>query len=209
VSGLTHAQVRRILELVDSMSAESIEVEVEGFRLRVERSETGPAPERASGERPAPAPADEAAPLQADDVEGILALIEDSGFDVVELDTPDFKARVRRAGGAPAAPPAERSDPGAEPAANGDAPSPTPEGLVDITAPLVGTFYRSRSPGSAPFVDVGSAVSEETEVCIIEAMKLMNYIPAGVRGTVTEVLADNEQAVESGTPLFRVDPDGA
>jgi acetyl-CoA carboxylase biotin carboxyl carrier protein len=208
---LTHAQVRRILELVDSMSATSLEVEVEGFRLRVERSAEAPAPLPA-GERAEP-PEGEPVPLTSDDLEDVLALIEDSGFATVELETEGFKAAVRREGGAE---PADRPAPAAEE----PAPEPpaeattsgngaTPEGMVDIVAPLVGTFYRSRSPGAPPFVEVGSAVSEETEVCIIEAMKLMNYIPAGVRGTVTEVLAENEQAVEAGTPLFRVDPDGA
>ena len=216
MSGITHAQVRRILELVDSMSAASLEVEVEGFRLRVERSaEAAPAP--SPGEERASAPEGEPVPLTADDLEDVLGLIEESGFATVELETDGFKAAVRREAGAPAA--AERPAPeaaAAEPASSETAPAGSasgnggpPQGMVDITAPLVGTFYRSRSPGAPPFVDVGSAVSEETEVCIIEAMKLMNYIPAGVRGTVTEVLAANEQAVEAGTPLFRVDPDGA
>ena len=230
---LTHAQVRRILELVDSMSAASLEVEVEGFRLRVERSGDAPAPAPSGDDERAPAPDGDPVPLTSDDLEDVLALIEDSGFAVVELETEGFKASVRREaaaeaaeaapGGAEAsagaeAPAAEETTPAAaaaapEEAAPEAAPASgngaAPEGMVDITAPLVGTFYRSRSPGAPPFVEVGSAVSEETEVCIIEAMKLMNYVPAGVRGTVTEVLAENEQAVEAGTPLFRVDPDGA
>jgi acetyl-CoA carboxylase biotin carboxyl carrier protein len=208
---LTHAQVRRILELVDSMSAASLEVEVEGFRLRVERSAEAPAPPPA-GERAEP-PEGEPVPLTSDDLEDVLALIEDSGFAAVELETEGFKAAVRReaTASAPEEPPASAEPASAEPApaepASGN--GAPPDGMADITAPLVGTFYRSRSPGAPPFVEVGSAVSEETEVCIIEAMKLMNYIPAGVRGTVTKVLAENEQAVESGTPLFRVEPDGA
>jgi acetyl-CoA carboxylase biotin carboxyl carrier protein len=217
---LTHAQVRRILELVDSMSAASLEVELEGFRLRVERSpDAAPRPRDEEGR--AEPPEGEPVPLTSDDLEDVLALIESSGFDVVELETEGFKASVRREAGAPAerdapsAAPAEQSAPQAAPEEEPAPSAPasgngaTPEGMVDIVAPLVGTFYRSRSPGAPPFVDVGSAVGEETEVCIIEAMKLMNYIPAGVRGTVTEVLAENEQAVEAGTPLFRVDPDGA
>jgi acetyl-CoA carboxylase biotin carboxyl carrier protein len=210
---LTHAQVRRILELVDSMNAASLEVEVEGFRLRVESAPDAAAAERDEEPRADP-PEGEPVPLTSDDLEDVLALIDDSGFSVVELETDGFKAAVRREAGAepterPAPPseePAGREPDPAEAASGNGAP---PEGMVDITAPLVGTFYRSRSPGAPPFVEVGSAVSEETEVGIIEAMKLMNYVPAGVRGTVTEVLAENEQAVEAGTPLFRVDPDGA
>jgi acetyl-CoA carboxylase biotin carboxyl carrier protein len=219
---LTHAQVRRILELVDSMSAASLEVEVEGFRLRVERGE-GDAPAR-DPEAAAP-PEGEPAELTSDDLEDVLELIEASGFAVVEIEAPGLKASVRREAGTRAERPAseraasterpaveadeappEEASPEAAPASGNGA---TPEGMVDITAPLVGTFYRSRSPGAPPFVEVGSSVSEETEVGIIEAMKLMNYVPAGVRGTVTEVLAENEQAVEAGTPLFRVDADGA
>jgi len=205
---LSHAQVRRILELVDSMSATSLEVEVEGFRLRVERGE-GDAPAKTEA---APPPDGEAVELTSNDLEDVLELIERSGFAVVEIEAPGLKASVRREGVAPP-PAAKPEEPGteehvAEEPKPASANGATPEGMVDITAPLVGTFYRSRSPGAAPFVEVGSAVSEETEVCIIEAMKLMNYVPAGVRGTVTEVLAENEQAVEAGTPLFRVEPDG-
>jgi acetyl-CoA carboxylase biotin carboxyl carrier protein len=200
---LTHAQVRRILELVDSMSSPDA-----AARPRDEEGRTEP-------------PEGEPVPLTSDDLEDVLALIEASGFSMVELETEGFKASVRREAAAPAerdAPPAAPAEQSAPQAAPEEEPAPsapasgngaTPEGMVDIVAPLVGTFYRSRSPGAPPFVDVGSAVGEETEVCIIEAMKLMNYIPAGVRGTVTEVLAENEQAVEAGTPLFRVDPDGA
>ena len=202
---LTHAQVRRILELVDSMSATSLEVEVEGFRLRVERSEDDPP---ARNPEPAPPPDGEPVELTSDDLEDVLELIEASGFAVVEIEAPGLKASVRREGTSPP-PPTKTEEPVTEEPKEVSTNGATPEGMVDITAPLVGTFYRSRSPGAAPFVEVGSSVSEETEVCIIEAMKLMNYVPAGVRGTVTEVLAENEQAVEAGTPLFRVDPDGA
>lgn len=209
---VTHAQVRRILELVDSMSAASLEVEVEGFRLRVERSPDAAAPPPDEEGRAEP-PEGEPVPLTSDDLEDVLALIAASGFSMVELETEGFKASVRREAAAPAERDAPPAAPAPEevhaPAAPASGNGATPEGMVDIVAPLVGTFYRSRSPGAPPFVQVGSAVSEETEVGIIEAMKLMNYVPAGVRGTVTEVLAENEQAVEAGTPLFRVDPDGA
>lgn len=75
---------------------------------------------------------------------------------------------------------------------------------VYITSPLVGTFYRAPAPGAKSFVEVGSAVTETTTVCIIEAMKLMNEIPAELRGTVTDVLVENGKAVEFGERLFRV-----
>ena len=79
------------------------------------------------------------------------------------------------------------------------------EGIV-IKSPMVGTFYRSPSPESPMFIDVGDKVSPDTVVCIIEAMKVMNEIQAEVRGTVTEVLVENAASVEYGQPLFRVKP---
>ena len=76
--------------------------------------------------------------------------------------------------------------------------------IVTITSPLVGTFYRSASPGARPFVEVGSTVRPGTIVCIIEAMKLMNEIESEVEGVVTEVLVENGKPVEFGEKLLRV-----
>jgi acetyl-CoA carboxylase biotin carboxyl carrier protein len=73
-----------------------------------------------------------------------------------------------------------------------------------VTAPLVGTFYTAASPDDAPFVKVGDRVEEGTIICIIEAMKVMNEVRAGVSGTVAEVLIDNSHPVEFGTKLFRI-----
>jgi acetyl-CoA carboxylase biotin carboxyl carrier protein len=75
-----------------------------------------------------------------------------------------------------------------------------------VTSPMVGTFYSSAAPDQPPFVKVGDKVNEETIVCIIEAMKVMNEVKAGVSGTVAEVLADNAQPVEFGTRLLRIQP---
>jgi acetyl-CoA carboxylase biotin carboxyl carrier protein len=74
-----------------------------------------------------------------------------------------------------------------------------------VKSPMVGTFYRSSSPGGKPFVEVGSAVKEGEPICIIEAMKIMNEIEADRTGTVTKILADNGQAVEFGQPLFVIE----
>ena len=79
-----------------------------------------------------------------------------------------------------------------------------PEGVVEITSPMVGTFYRSTSPSADPFVQIGDSVEETTIVCIIEAMKVMNQIQSEVRGTITEVLVENGRPVQYGEPLFRV-----
>ena len=81
------------------------------------------------------------------------------------------------------------------------------DGLVEITSPIVGTFYASPSPDSKPFVKSGSRVDEDTVVCIIEAMKVMNEIKAQMDGTIVEVLCKGGQAVEFGQPLFKVRPD--
>jgi acetyl-CoA carboxylase biotin carboxyl carrier protein len=77
---------------------------------------------------------------------------------------------------------------------------------VMITSPMVGTFYSSAHPGAPPFVQIGSAVTNDSVVCIIEAMKVFNEIPAEVAGVVEKVLVANEQAVEFGQPLFAVRP---
>ena len=80
------------------------------------------------------------------------------------------------------------------------------EGLVEITSPIVGTFYHAPSPDSPPYVEVGTAVTPSTVVCIIEAMKVMNEIKAEVSGVVSVVLVNNGEAVEFGQPLFKVKP---
>ena len=74
-----------------------------------------------------------------------------------------------------------------------------------IKSPMVGTFYRSSSPGSNPFAEIGSVVKEGDTVCIIEAMKILNEIEADKSGTVTKILSENGQAVEYGQPLFMIE----
>jgi acetyl-CoA carboxylase biotin carboxyl carrier protein len=74
-----------------------------------------------------------------------------------------------------------------------------------VKSPMVGTFYRSASPGSKPFIEIGTTVKEGEPVCIVEAMKIMNEIEADMAGTVTKILVENGQAVEYGQPLFIVE----
>jgi acetyl-CoA carboxylase biotin carboxyl carrier protein len=107
---------------------------------------------------------------------------------------------------APAAVPATGTPPA--PAA---APAPAPElhaptGLKEIKSPMVGTFYSKPSPDAKPFVSVGSVVSEDTDVCVIEAMKVFNNIKAECRGTIARTCVQDGQAVEFGTVLFLVKP---
>lgn len=110
---------------------------------------------------------------------------------------PPAAAPAESAGGTSGSP----SGAGAGDAAASEGPPP---GTVEITSPMVGTFYNSPSPDADPFVRNGTKVESETVVCIIEAMKVFNEIKAEVTGTVEKVLVENGQAVEFGQPLFLV-----
>jgi acetyl-CoA carboxylase biotin carboxyl carrier protein len=141
--------------------------------------------------------------LTDDDVREILRLIDESELDELRIETAEFKLHVLR--GEAAAPEREAAAPaGATPArpakAAADGASAT------IAAPMPGTFYRAEGPGMAPFVDVGTRVEPDTVVCIIEIMKMMNSVPAGVAGTIVEVCAEDAQLVADGEALFRVEP---
>ena len=92
-------------------------------------------------------------------------------------------------------------------------PGPTPEapeaeqgGLIEVTSPMVGTFYRAPSPESPPFVEEGGEIKPGEVICIIEAMKLMNEIKAEVKGKIKEILIENGHPVEYGQVLFRLEP---
>jgi acetyl-CoA carboxylase biotin carboxyl carrier protein len=85
------------------------------------------------------------------------------------------------------------------------APAPTPSAAHVVKSPMVGTFYRSASPESAAFVEVGSVVKEGETICIIEAMKILNEIEADKSGTITKIHAQNAQAVEYGSALFDIE----
>ena len=131
-------------------------------------------------------------PLSDDDVREILRIIDESDLDELRVETGDLSLHVVRGGAVPTAEAAPTAD------ETGDG--------VAIVAPMLGTFYRAPAPGEAPFVDVGSTVAPDTIVCIIEVMKMMNSVPAGIVGTIAEIHVENAQAVEYGQPLFRVDP---
>jgi acetyl-CoA carboxylase biotin carboxyl carrier protein len=133
--------------------------------------------------------------LTPDDVKEILRLVDESQFDEFELETPRLTIRFRR--GEPQA---------AESAATPARPAETPQGLVDVTAPMVGTFYRAPGPGEAAFVEVGAPVEEGTQVCILEVMKLMSAVVAGTRGVVAEITVANGTPVAYGDVLFRIRP---
>ena len=91
-------------------------------------------------------------------------------------------------------------------AAVGTGSEPVPKGMTAIKAPMVGTFYRAPAPGAPPFVEVGDRVEPDSILCIIEVMKLMNSIPAGIRGTVREIRVNDAEAVEYGQVLVVIEP---
>ena len=141
--------------------------------------------------------------LTAADVAEIMRLVEESAFDELTLEMDGIKLSLRR-GGAPLPLPAAVPAP---PVVN-EAPPPkaviADPNIQEVPAPLLGTFNRSPKPGAPPFVEVGATVEEDTVIAIIEVMKLMNSVRAGVRGTVTEIVPADGSLVEYGATLLRV-----
>jgi|ERR1700733_12464662 len=145
--------------------------------------------------------------LTAADVAEIMRLVEQSGFDELTLEIDGIKLSLRR--GAAAELSSEprlhiSADDSAETSATAAAPAAAEPNVFNVASPLLGTFYRAPKPGAPPFVEVGAQVEEETVVAIIEVMKLMNSVRAGVRGTVTEILAADGALAEYGETLMRV-----
>ena len=156
--------------------------------------------------------------LDHDQLRQLLALLGDSDIQELKLEGDDFRLELRRnlpashpqvvMQAAPAmsaplpaaapAPVAPSAAPPAAPAVRGD--------LVEITAPMVATFYRAPSPGDPSFVELGARISVGQTVCILEAMKLMNELESEVSGEVVEILVENGTPVEFGQVLMRVKP---
>jgi acetyl-CoA carboxylase biotin carboxyl carrier protein len=147
----------------------------------------------------------------------LVDLVSESNISELEITEAEGKVRIVKAGyGVPTTmmmqpagqmmmAPQQQATPAGEaapPAPVVEPPAPT--GHV-VKSPMVGTFYRSASPGSKPFAEVGAPIKEGEAICIIEAMKIMNEIEADMSGTVTKILVENGQAVEYGQPLFIVE----
>jgi acetyl-CoA carboxylase biotin carboxyl carrier protein len=162
--------------------------------------------------------------LTPDDVRDVLRVLDSSGLAELHLELADLTLTVRRAGAAgwtaeqqvtrapvveSAAEPDDGSDVGSDDDAGDEAvPGATDvaEGLVAVHPPLLGTFYRAPQPGAPPFVDVGDDVDEETVVGIVETMKMMTPVHAGVRGTVVEFRTGNGEFAEADAVLLVVEP---
>jgi acetyl-CoA carboxylase biotin carboxyl carrier protein len=146
--------------------------------------------------------------LSDEDVREILRIIDESPLEELRVETDGFSLYVRKgasASGGAVGPPRAESEPSTESGRPAEA-AEVDDGLVTISSPMLGTFYRAESPGSPPFIEVGARVQPDTTVAIIEVMKMMNSVPAGVSGTVVEVCSENAKLVEYGEPLFRVRP---
>ena len=148
------------------------------------------------------------------DIKAIIDLMRKNSVSEFELEKQDFKIRLKRGtnGGGTVISPEDQSTMSyvqVPPVAAGVvlpqvAAPPTNE--LEIKSPMIGTFYRSPSPESAAYIEVGTEVNPETVVCIIEAMKVMNEIKAEAKGVITQVMVENAKPVEFGQPLFKLRP---
>ena len=157
--------------------------------------------------------------FDVDRIRRLVRLMEEHGLSEINLRQDDERINLKRGSTVPvqpfpqpllqppayAAPPAA-SIPAAAPPASAAAPAEAQgANIVTIKSPMVGTFYNRPNPESEAFVKVGSMVSADTTICIIEAMKVFNEIPAEISGKVVAVLVENERSVEFGKPLFKID----
>lgn len=158
--------------------------------------------------------------MEVKEIRRLLQALAASEVREFTLDTGDYKLNIKRGAetvvttapapvqAAPAPAPAQEAPAAATPApAAQEAASAPANNYVDVQAPIVGTFYAAPSPDAPPFVKVGDRVKPGTVLCIIEAMKLMNEIEAEVTGIVREIAVSNEDPVEYGQVLFRIEPD--
>lgn len=150
--------------------------------------------------------------FNVDRIRRLIDLMKEYDLSEVDLKQSEQQIRLVRGGVAPLmAAPIAAAAPVVAAAPTGPAPAAAEvDGphIAIIKSPMVGTFYNRANPKSEPFVKVGSAVSADTTICIVEAMKVFNEIPAEVRGTIVAVLVENEQPVDFGRPLFKVDTRG-
>ena len=144
----------------------------------------------------------------------LIDLVSESNVSELEITEAEGKVRIVKSSGVAVAAPVVMAAPVAAAPALAAAPvaaapaaeaAPAAPAGHTVKSPMVGTFYRSSSPGAAPFVQIGSVVKEGDTLCIVEAMKILNEIEADKAGTVTQILCENGQAVEYGQPMFIVE----
>lgn len=147
--------------------------------------------------------------MELDQIKAIVEMMKDNDLSEFSMESNGLKIRIKRGPeGVQQAvtlpPPAAVAVPAPAPAVT--APAAPSSDLKHVTSPMVGTFYRSPSPDSPSYVEVGTEVDEETVVCIVEAMKVMNEIKADCKGVIAEIVAGNAKPVEFGQKLFAVRP---
>jgi acetyl-CoA carboxylase biotin carboxyl carrier protein len=155
--------------------------------------------------------------LELKDIKAVIDLMKKNDLSVFEMEKDGFKLKLQKGAGdqtvfaapahgfpasAPPAPSVARAP--VSPAVPAVQETEKGASLREIVSPMVGTFYRAGSPESPPFVDIGKEVTEETVVCIIEAMKVMNEIKAETKGVIAEIVAESGKPVQFGQVLFRV-----
>jgi biotin carboxyl carrier protein len=174
--GLTDADITRILHLIDNLHNVEVRIEVEGMKLHIRK-------------------------LPVEDAAGVPPTAALPGTQVSEQATATIEP--------PRSQESERRPAAAKEAGSGGSKSNStaiPPGAVAIRAPMLGRFFRAASPTDQPYVDIGSEVSPDDTVCIIEVMKLFNTVKAGVRGTIIGIAVENADMVEHDSVLFLVRP---
>ena len=140
----------------------------------------------------------------------LIDLVSDSNVSELEITEAEGKVRIVKSSGAPLVMHQPAMAMVAAPVAVPVVAAPVAEAVAAPTghavkSPMVGTFYRSASPGAKPFIEIGSVVKEGETICIIEAMKILNEIEADKSGTISKILCENGQAVEYGQPMFMIE----
>lgn len=190
---------------------------IQAFRMTADSPKSDPPPKKndKSGSKTQPARSGDV--FDIDRIRQIVELMKQHELNEVDLQQADDRIRLTRGGAAPgyaapapiAAAPSPVASPSSvaspSPGAAADVPA---AGTITINSPMVGTFYGKANPEAPSFVTVGDTVSEDTVVCIIEAMKVFNEIPAECSGKVLEVLVNDQEPVDFGKPLFRIQTSG-
>lgn len=146
--------------------------------------------------------------MEIEHIKDIISFLKDTDITELDIEKEGFKIRIKRGyvhGPIEITKTARSQEEAIKPSQPTEPPKDEEETLHTIKSPLVGTFYRSSSPDSAPFVEVGSRVEKGQVICIIEAMKIMNEIESDVSGVVKKILVDSGQPVEYGEPLFLIE----
>jgi acetyl-CoA carboxylase biotin carboxyl carrier protein len=160
--------------------------------------------------------------VDLDFVRGLIAAVDDSGIDSLEISRGGTRIRIAKTppaaavptggnhaahGPAPAAQPLQDRGEQTAPHEAATAPVAPPSNLIEVTSPMVGTFYRAPAPEAPSYVELGSRVVKGQTLCILEAMKLMNELESEVQGIVREICVENAEPVEYGQVLFRLEPE--